>query len=96
MPTEPVLPVNELRSLVQQHIEGGRLPVMLSTRIDAGYGAGVQCDLCGQQITADKIEYDVAAPGSDKYLHFHLACHLAWQRECTLRLRDFSSPSIQR
>jgi len=96
MPSEPLLPESELRSRVLQRIENGRLPLMLSTRIDAGYGAGDRCDLCDQPIAADKVEYDVTDPDSGKRLYFHIACHFAWQRECALRLRDFPSPSTQR
>jgi len=59
MPIEPVSPESELRSRVLQRIEGGRLPLMLSARIDAGYGEGVRCDLCDKPIAPDKIEYDV-------------------------------------
>jgi hypothetical protein len=97
VPTEPVLPESELRSRVLQRIEDGRLPVMLSNIIYAGYGQGIQCDLCGQPIAADKIEYDVTAPGGVEWLHFHFACHSAWQRECALRLQDYpSAPSTRR
>jgi hypothetical protein len=85
MPTEPVLPESELRARVLQRIEDGRLPLAVSTHIDAGYGAGAQCDLCDQSIASDKIEYDVTDPRGGR-LHFHLACHLAWQRECARRL----------
>ena len=95
MPTEPVLPESELRSRALQRIGDGRLPVVLSTRIDAGYGTGIRCDLCDQPIASDKIEYDVADPRSLKLLRFHLACHLAWQRECAIRLRDFRPPLSQ-
>jgi len=95
MPTEPVLPESELRSLVLERIDDGRLPVMLSTRIDAGYGVRVRCDLCEQPIAPDKIEYDVTDPGRGKRLHFHIACHLAWQRECAIRLRGFRPPPTQ-
>jgi len=95
MPTEPVLPESELRYRVLQRVENGRLPLMLSTHIDAGYGAGDRCDLCDQPIAADKVEYDVTDPHSGKRLHFHIVCHLAWQRECALRLRDLRPPSTQ-
>jgi hypothetical protein len=96
MPTEPVLPESELRARVLQCIEDGRLPVVLSTIIYAGYGQGRQCDLCDQPIACDKIEYDVTEPrGGGKWLHFHFACHSAWQRECAFRLRDFRPPSTQ-
>ena len=85
MPTEPVLPESELRSLVLKRLEDGRLPVMLSTTMYAGYGRGIRCDL---PIAPDKVEYDVSDSRGGKRLHFHFACHSTWQRECALRLRD--------
>jgi hypothetical protein len=88
MPTESVLSESELRSRAPQRINEGRLPLVLSTRIDAGYGTGVQCYLCDQPIAADKIEYNVT-DHNGKLLNFHVACHSAWQHECALRLRDF-------
>jgi hypothetical protein len=91
MPTEPVLPEGELRSRALQRIANGELPCVLSTRIDAGYGTRQQCDLCDQLILPIKIEYDVIAPGTGRRLHFHLACHTAWQRECAVLLRNPSS-----
>ena len=93
MPTEPVLPESELRARVLRLIDAGHLPLVLSTHIDAGYGSGGRCDLCAQAIVADKIEYDVSDPGSGRRLHFHFACHSAWQRECALRLRQAPSSS---
>jgi len=60
---------------------------MLSTRIDAGFGAGDQCDLCDQAIASNKVEYVVTDAHDGKPRHFHLACHLEWQRECAQRLR---------
>jgi hypothetical protein len=93
MPTEPLLPESELGSRALQRIEDGRLPLMLATRIDAGYGLGVPCDLCDRPIAADKIEYDVTNPDGGKRLHFHFACHSVWQRECAFRLRDPGPPS---
>ena len=92
MPIEPVLPMSELHSRVLKRIDDGRLPLALSTQIDARYGVGVRCDLCDQPIATDKIEYDVIDQASGKSLRFHLACHLAWQRECAHRLRDSRSP----
>jgi len=88
MPTEPVLPESELRARVVQRIESGRLPLVLSTHIEAGYGSGGLCVLCDQPIVADKIEYDVIDPRTGEALRLHFACHLAWQRECAVRLRD--------
>ncbi len=94
MPTEPVLPEPELRCRALRRIEDGRLPLILSTTIYAGYGAGAKCDVCDLPIEPDKVEYDVVEPNSSqRRLHFHIACHLAWQRECVLRLKD--SPVAQ-
>jgi hypothetical protein len=89
MSSDPLPPERELRFRVLRRIRKGRLPVMFSTTLHAGYGRGDQCDLCDQLIAADKIEYDVFDPYSGKRLHFHYACHSAWQRECALRLKDF-------
>jgi hypothetical protein len=91
MPTEPVLPENELRLRVLQCIEKGRLRCVMASSIDAGYGTGEQCDVCDQPIAPDKIEYDLTDPHSGESLHFHVACHAAWQRECARRLKDSRS-----
>ena len=69
----------------------GRLPVVLSTDIDAGYGTGVRCVLCDQRIAPDKIEYGVIDRARSNRLHFHIACHLVWRGECARRMRDFRS-----
>jgi hypothetical protein len=37
----------------------------------------------------------VTDPGSGNRLHFHIACHLAWQHECAIRLRDRRLPSTE-
>ena len=89
MAAEPLLPDSELRFRVLRRIRKGRLPVTHSTTLHAGYGRGDQCDLCDQLIGLDEIGCDVTDPRGGKRLHFHFACHTAWQRECTLRLRDF-------
>ena len=95
MPSEPVLPESELRARVLQYIEDGRLPVVLSTTMYAGWGRDVQCDLCNQPIDCDKIEYDVTDPRGGKWLHFHVECHSLWERECALRLKNFRPPPPQ-
>jgi hypothetical protein len=95
MPTEPVLPERELHSHTLERIADGRLPLALSTHIDAGYGAGILCDLCDQPIAAEKIEYDVIDSRNGKTLRFHIACHFTWQRECARRLKDSRSTPMQ-
>jgi hypothetical protein len=54
------------------------------------------CPVRSTDLAADKIEYDVTDPVRGKRLHFHIGCHLAWQRECALRLRESPSPSMKR
>ena len=95
MTSEPALPENDLHSRVLQRIEEGRLPVALSNTIHAGYGQEAQCDLCDQSIAPDNVEYDVDDPRGGKTLHFHSACHSAWQHECALRLQDSPAPATQ-
>jgi len=95
MPHEPVLLESELRFRVLQRLEDGRLPLMLSTRIDAGYGTGALCDVCDVPIGTDKVEYDEADTRNGRPLHFHYACHSAWQRECALRLKDSRQSPVQ-
>jgi hypothetical protein len=43
MPIESQLRDTALRLRVRERIEDGRLPVMVPTRIDAGYGSGHVC-----------------------------------------------------
>jgi hypothetical protein len=95
MTTKPALPECDLHSRVLQRIEDGRLPVALSNNIYAGYGQEVQCDLCDQPIAPDAVEYDVDDPRGGKSMHFHSACHSAWQQECALRLTDLPAPATQ-
>jgi hypothetical protein len=70
-------------------MKDGRLPVLLSTSVYAGYGEGRECDLCDQPIADGKIEYVVPVARDGRRLHFHFACHTAWQRECALLLKEF-------
>jgi len=89
------MPESELRARVIQRIEDGRLPLVLSTRMNAGYGTGVQCDLCDQSIAANKVEYEVIDYRTGKRLYFHVACHSMWQWECAQRLRHTPSSPQQ-
>jgi hypothetical protein len=75
MPTEPVLPENELRSGVLQHIEDGRLPLMLSTHIDGRRKHLAELKillLCGPQIRGRAAPERAAAT-----LTSFTACHSA-------------------
>lgn len=71
-----------LRSRVRERIEDGRLPVMVPSRIDAGYGSGHACVACDQAITSTQVEYELADYRDGRPLYFHLGCHVVWQIEC--------------
>ena len=50
MPTEAQLRDIALRQRIRALIEKGHQPLMVPSRIDAGYGAGHICLACGQPI----------------------------------------------
>jgi hypothetical protein len=80
----PQKPDSELlREQVRTRIDSGALPQVAPARLLAGYGENQPCALCGQPITPTQVEYDVELNyGAErKTLHFHLACHAAWQLE---------------
>ena len=81
-----MLPEKALRLRVLQRLADGRLPVMLSPSIYAGYGRRDSCEVCELPIEPEEVQYDVIEPsGTEGRLHFHLACHSAWQGECACR-----------
>jgi hypothetical protein len=82
MPIESQLRDTALRLRVRERIEDGRLPVMVPTRIDAGYGSGHVCVACDQAITSTQVEYELADYRDGRPLYFHLGCHVVWQIEC--------------
>lgn len=71
-----------LRSRVHERLRDGRLPVMVPSRINAGYGTGHVCVACDQQITSTQVEYELADCRDGTLLCFHLGCHVLWQIEC--------------
>jgi hypothetical protein len=79
----------ELRADIANRTEDGRLPVLLSDSIRAGYGSGAKCAGCDQPVTADQIAYDVelARECDELLLTFHFICHGIWQAECATRIR---------
>jgi hypothetical protein len=86
MPTESQLRDTTLRVRVRELIADGRLPVMVPTRIDAGYGSGHVCVACAQPITSAQVEYELADYRDGRPLCFHLGCHVVWQIECAAAL----------
>jgi len=72
---------DHLRSIARKLIAAGRLP-MLSTAINAGYGTGAECRLCGKLIYKHDIEYTVKDSRDGSSWSFHRICQVAWQLEC--------------
>ena len=82
MSTAPELPGSALRVSVRQRIEHGRLPLVRSRKIFAGYGSGRPCAACDEPITSAQAEYEVEDTRSGRGLRFHATCHALWQSEC--------------
>ena len=87
MPTESQLRDTALRSRVRERVADGRLPVMVPTRIDAGYGSGQICVACDEPITSTQVEYELSDCRDGRPLCFHLGCHVVWQIECAAARR---------
>lgn len=94
MPTESQLRNALLRLRVRKRINAGRLPVMVPTRIDAGYGSGHVCVACDQPITSTQVEYELADYRDGSQLCFHLGCHVVWQVECSRLEARRSAPDV--
>jgi hypothetical protein len=69
-----------LRLRVVKLLGNGRLPWRRNPAVAASYGEEVPCDVCGEVITADEVQYDLADDWGGT-LHLHLPCHQAWQSE---------------
>lgn len=66
--------------MARQRIDSGRLPVLFSPMLDAGYGTGEPC--C----------YEVSDKQADRVLVMHLACHAAWELECVKSVASSKKP----
>ena len=82
----PPYTLAELRARARERIKDGRLPCEHGALL-AGYDGIEPCALCGRQIDAGEIAYEVEVPSqADKRsLCFHIRCHEAWQSECADR-----------
>lgn len=56
------------------------VPYRKPRRMWAGHGSGTLCDLCGEPIQADQIEYEVelADDGGTPALNLHIGCFETW------------------
>ena len=83
MPYGPEHPNSgKLRSAIKDKIKAGELPVLAPAHLYAGYGEGQRCSVCGEAVSRTQVLYEVPVDKRGT-LHFHLACHAAWQLECT-------------
>jgi hypothetical protein len=86
MPYGPRLSEHEIFSRLQKRIEDGRLPIALSINVIAGYGSAHTCSGCGEEISSDQVEYELAELRDGGQLTFHRSCHAIWQVECVRRI----------
>lgn len=82
MPLGFCLLPDELHSIAVARIADGQLPLTVPPTVYAGYGAGEPCDLCGQPIEPQQVDYEVADEPHHRSWEFHLHCYTVWQREC--------------
>ena len=81
----PLIPEEQIRSLVRKRMTAGELPVMRIQNIVGGYGRGALCCACGEQIQQSHIEYEATLAAADTRL-FHIKCFSLWQLECAQQL----------
>ena len=55
------------------------VPMQRPPRTWAGHGSGASCDLCGNAIREQEIEYEVDAQPAT--LHFHFNCYQDWSSQ---------------
>jgi hypothetical protein len=72
----------ELRRRVRHRIAEGRLPSRVVTDLYAGFGRNDVCSACGDAITPQQVEYELADPRDESPIVLHLHCHRLWQVEC--------------
>ena len=84
-PDGPHTPDSELlREQVRTRIASGALPQVAPAHLFGGHGDNQTCDVCSRPILPTQILYEVElieGGVKGRVLHFHLACHAAWQLE---------------
>jgi hypothetical protein len=76
----------ELRRIARAQIDQGHLPCDTPAHTWGGQGEGKLCELCGQRIGPEEIEYEVQMMADrDLTCRFHWRCHAAWRAECAGR-----------
>ena len=82
MPTKSQLHEESLRARIRQKVHDGALPLVIPETIQAGYGFDCECSACGQPITSEEIEYEIAHSHRAIKLSLHRGCYVLWQIEC--------------
>jgi hypothetical protein len=76
----------ELHRLVRARIDDRRLPCDPPAKMWGGRGTGALCEVCGEPIGPDEIEYEVQLVANQPLIcRLHLRCHAAWCAECDRR-----------
>jgi PAS domain S-box-containing protein len=76
----------ELRRLARARIREGRLARHPPGHVRGGQGTGASCDLCGESIHPDKIEFEVQLIAARPLTHrLHLRCYEVWLEVCDHR-----------
>jgi hypothetical protein len=83
----------DLRRRVRRRIEDGRLPDLVVDELYAGFGRNQACSACGNAITPQQVEYELADSRNENPIVLHLHCHKLWQVECGARSEAGEGPS---
>jgi PAS domain S-box-containing protein len=69
--------------MTRARIKDGRLACNPPGHVRGGQGTGDLCDLCGESIRPDKIEFEVQLIAARPLTHrFHLRCYEVWLGAC--------------
>jgi hypothetical protein len=70
-----------IRARIRTMLETGELPCDDTERTLGGRGLGRRCSACGEEISADELEFKVDL-ASGHTLRLHRRCHELWIEEC--------------
>jgi PAS domain S-box-containing protein len=76
----------ELRRMARARIKEGRVACNPPGHVRGGQGTGYLCDLCGESIRPEKIEFEVQLIAAQPLTHrLHLRCYEVWLEACDHR-----------
>jgi len=92
--SEPAAPamsdVAGIRARILLKLDTGGLPNDIPTKVEGGFGDGVACDGCGEQIGASQAEHDFTSPDG-RVMRLHITCSGVWQAEVLKRHAERSA-----